>query len=164
MLLLLWRSLGTYHGLNFFKTHHLSGGRRNLLLLLILLLLLLLLVLLLLLLLVLLLRFLVRCVSRLLRLQPPDVCACLQLRDVFRVVVTLIAGPGRLGRMGNRGLLLLGRGLASLIEHLLLLYGARDLGRLPSKIEVFADVLLRRRAGAEGVIVEDIVGFIELVT
>jgi hypothetical protein len=66
--------------------------------------------------------------------------------------------------MGNGRLLLLGRGLASLIEHLLLLYGTRNLGRLPSEIKVLADVLLRRRVGAESVVVEDIVGFVELVT
>jgi hypothetical protein len=101
--------------------------------------------------------------SLLLWLQAPDICARLQLRDVFGVVVALITGPSRLGRVRNRRLLLLGRGLASLVEHLLLLHGARDLRCLAGEIEVFADVLLRRRTGAESVIVEGIVCLVKLV-
>jgi hypothetical protein len=65
--------------------------------------------------------------------------------------------------MGNGRLLLLGRGLTSLVEHLLLLHGAGDLRGLAGEVEVLANVLLRSRAGAEGVVVEGIVGLVELV-
>ena len=103
----------------------------------------------------------------LLRLQAPDVGAGLELGDVLGVLVALVAGAGGLWLGRRLSLLLLGRGpgeaLAGLVEHLLLLHGARDLGCLAGKVKVLADVLLRGRAiAAERVVVEGVVGVVEL--
>jgi hypothetical protein len=63
-------------------------------------------------------------------------------------------------------LLLLSRSreaLTSVVEHLLLLHRVRDLRGLTSKVKVLAHTLLRNRAiAAERIIVERIVGVIEL--
>ena len=56
-----------------------------------------------------------------------------------------------------------GEALTGLIQHLLLLHCAGDLRGLASEVEVPADTLLRSRLiGAEGVVVEGIVGVVEL--
>lgn len=56
------------------------------------------------------------------------------------------------------------RGLhAGLIEHLLLLQGIGHLGRLAGKVEILSDRLLGDGACAKRVIIEVIVGFVELV-
>jgi hypothetical protein len=75
-LLLLGSSLRTYHGLDFFKAHHLPSGCRSLLLRMM--------------------RLLVLCLCRLLWFQTPYVCARFQLRDVLGIVIVLVSGPGRL--------------------------------------------------------------------
>ena len=59
-------------------------------------------------------------------------------------------------------LLLLGVLLASLVQHLLLLDGAGNLRSLACEVEVPAHALLRGRLiGAEGIVVEGIVGVVE---
>jgi hypothetical protein len=97
----------------------------------------------------------------LLGLQPPNVCARFQLGDVFGVFVVLVAAAGLRG-LGHRGLVLLGRSLAGLEEHLLLLQHVGDAGGLARKVEVLVDGLLELRA-AEGVVVEGVVGIVEVV-
>lgn len=104
---------------------------------------------------------------RLLGFEAPDIGARLQLRDVVRVMVALIASPRGLGSVGNWRplLLLLGRcGVASLVDHLLLLQRVRNLGCLTSKVEISSDVLLSSGATAKGVVIEGIVGLVKLVT
>jgi hypothetical protein len=122
------------------------------------------------------LRLLLALNSRLLGLEAPDVGACLQLRDVLGVLVALIAGPaglrGWLAVLLLRLMLLLmllllgsspGEALTSLVQHLLLLYRVRDLRGLTGEIEVLAHTLLRDRSfTAEGVVIEGIVGVVEL--
>ena len=98
----------------------------------------------------------------LLRLQTPDICTSFQLGDVLGVVVALVASPGGLGRERNRGLLLRGW-LASLVQHLLLVNRGGNFRCLTSKVKVLADALLRGRILAKRVVVEGIIGFVELV-
>jgi hypothetical protein len=166
--LLHWRGaygLGAHHCLDLFHAHGLSGGRR-------------------------LLRSGRRLWGRLplrgwlLRFETPDIGARLQLRDVLRVLVALIACSIGLGRLWNGWpllvllgllllillmllllllLLLLGILLTGLVQHLLLLQGAGYHGGLASKVKVFADRLLRGRAAAKGVVVEVIGIVVELV-
>jgi hypothetical protein len=131
-------ALGTHHGFDLVQAHQLSGrgslrsgGRRSAL----------------------------RSVL-LLRLQAPDVCARLQLRNIFGVLVALVAAAGLRG-LGDRRLVLLGRALAGLEEHLLLLQDVGDLGGLAREVEVLVDGLLDGRA-AESVVVEGIVGVIKV--
>jgi len=50
-----------------------------------------------------------------------------------------------------------------MIEHMLLLHGLFDFGGLTSEIKVLPNILLRSRLITEGVIVESIVGLIELI-
>jgi hypothetical protein len=102
--------------------------------------------------------------NRLLRLEPPNIGTCLQLGDVSGVIVALITSSGGLGCMWNGRLLLLGRRLASLVKHLLFVYGSRNLRCLTSVIEVFAHILLGCRSSTEGIVVEGIIGLIKLVT
>jgi hypothetical protein len=61
------------------------------------------------------------------------------------------------------GLLLLRGRLAGLVEHLLLLNGCGDLGRLACEVEVFADPLLGRGAPAKSIVIEGIVGLVKLI-
>ena len=77
-------------------------------------------------------------------------------------MVAFVAGPGGLRSLGDRRPLL-GRWLASLIEHLLLVDRARYLGCLAGEVEVFPDGLLRGRTAAKGIVVECIVRLVELV-
>lgn len=82
-------------------------------------------------------------------------------------MVALIAGPGGLRSVRDGGPLLLdlllGSRVTDLVDHLLFLQRVGDLGGLAGKVEVPTDVLLGRWAAAKGVVVEDIVGLIELV-
>jgi hypothetical protein len=78
-------------------------------------------------------------------------------------MVALVATPGRFRGWRNVGLLLLRRRLSSLVEHLLFLDGVGDLGRLACEVEVLADPLLGRGAPAESIVIEGIVGFVELI-
>jgi len=105
----------------------------------------------------------------LLGLQAPDVCARLQLGDVLRVLVALVARAVGLGRLGDRWpvlllllRLVLGNTLARLVQHLLLLQDVPHLGRLPRKVKVLVHGALNGRP-AKGVVVEGIVAVIELV-
>ena len=118
--------------------------------------------------------------SRLLGLEAPDIGARLQLGNVLGVLVALIAGSaglrGWLAVLLLRLMLLLllllllllvggrsGEALTRLVQHLLLLHRVRDLRGLTSEIEVLAHALLRDRSiAAEGVIVEGIIGVVEL--
>ena len=120
--------------------------------------------------------------SWLLRLEAPNIGARLQLRDVLGVLVTLVAGSGglrwRLAVLLLRLMLLMllmllllllllrsrpRESLASLIQHLLLLHRVRDLRGLTGEVEVLAHALLRDRPiAAESVIVEGIIGVVEL--
>ena len=120
--------------------------------------------------------------SRLLGLEAPNIGARLQLRDVLGVLVTLVAGSGglrwRLTVLLLRLMLLMllmllllllllrsrpRESLASLIQHLLLLHRVRDLRGLTGEVEVLAHALLRDRPiAAESVIVEGIIGVVEL--
>lgn len=135
----------THHGFHLVETHHLPRGNRRELLKL-----------------RLGLRVRLPCSgSRLLGLQTPNVGARLELRNILGVVVTLITSSRGLGSVRNRGFLL-GRRLASLEEHLLLVDGTGDLGGLAGKIEIFANAMLGCRA-AKSVIIEGIVGLIEAV-
>jgi hypothetical protein len=121
---------------------------------------------------------------RLLGLQAPDVGTRLQLRDVVGVLVAFISGPSGLRGL-VRGLLLvlllllllllmlllmllmlLGsrprEALTSLVQHLLLLDGAGDLRSLACEVKIPAHILLRGRPiGAEGIVVEGVVGVVE---
>jgi hypothetical protein len=58
-------------------------------------------------------------------------------------------------------LLLLSWALTGLVEHLLLLHGAGNLGRLTSKVKVLANALLGGGAIAKRVVIEGIVGVVE---
>lgn len=98
----------------------------------------------------------------LLRLQPPDVGARLELRDVLGVLVAFIAAAVGLRGLGYRRLVLLRRTLASLEEHLLLLQDVGHLGGLAGEVKVLVNGLLDRRT-AKGVVVEGIVRVVELV-
>jgi hypothetical protein len=110
----------------------------------------------------------------LLRLEAPDVCARLQLRDVLGVFIALVARTVGLRRLGDGRLVLLLRllvlllrsmlrnALASLVQHLLLLQDVPHLGRLPRKVEVLVDGALNGRP-AERVVVQGIVAVVELV-
>jgi hypothetical protein len=98
----------------------------------------------------------------LLRLQTPDICTCLQLRDVLGVFVALVATAVRLRSLRHRRLVLLRRALTGLEKHLLFLQNVGDLGGLAGEVEVLVNRLLNRRT-AESVIVEGIVGVIERV-
>ena len=106
--------------------------------------------------------------GRLLRLQAPNIGARLQLRNIVGVLVAFITGPGGPRGVRNGRLLLLlgsrpGKALARLKEHLFFLHGAGDLGRLTSEVEVPTHALLGGRTmAAEGIIVEGIVGVVEL--
>ena len=136
------RGLLTHHGFDLVQTHHLSCRSRSVLR-----------------------RFLRLRSGRLLGLQPPDVGTRLQSRDVLGILVALVTRPGRLGGVRNRRLLLLGGWMASLVDHLLLLQRVCNLGCLTGKIEISPDVLLGDWGTvAKGVIVEGIIGFVELVT
>lgn len=97
-------------------------------------------------------------VRRLLRLEAPDVRPRLQLRNVLGVLVALIATSVGLRGLGDGRLVLLRRALAGLEEHVLFLYGVGDLRRLAGEVEVFP-----RRARAEGIVVEGVVGVVELI-
>lgn len=96
-------------------------------------------------------------------LDSPDVRLELQSRNVIGVLVALIARPGRARdirdirgrRLGSLG--------ARLEQPLLLVDGVGYLGRLPRKVKVPPDGLLRRRVSAKSVVVEDIVCLVELV-
>jgi hypothetical protein len=98
----------------------------------------------------------------LLRLQAPDVGTRFQLRDVLGVLVALVAAAIGLGCLGDWWLVLLGRALAGLEQHLLLLQDVRDLGRLAGEVKVLVNRLLDGRA-AKGIVVEGIVGVVEAV-
>lgn len=99
---------------------------------------------------------------RLLGLEAPDVGTGFQLRDVLWVLVIFVARPRGLGSLGN-GRAVLGRLLASLVEHVLLVDCAGNLGRLARKIKVFANRLLRGGAAAKRVVIEGVVGVVEAV-
>jgi hypothetical protein len=128
--------------------------------------------------------------GRLLGLETPDVGARLELGDVLGVFVALVASAGGLGGLRDRGalvlllllmvllrvvllllvvvmllllllLLLLSWALAGLVEHLLLLHGAGNLGRLTGKVKVLANALLGGGAIAKRVVIEGIVGVVE---
>ena len=100
--------------------------------------------------------------SRLLGLEAPDIGTRLELGNVLGVLVALVASSSWLGGLGREGSLV-GRLLASLEQHLLLVQRVGHHGRLAGEVEILAHGLLGRRAVAEGVIVEVIVGVIELV-
>jgi hypothetical protein len=125
--------------------------------------------------------------GRLLGLETPDVGARLELGDVLGVFVALVASAGGLGGLRDRGalvlllllmvllrvvllllllvmlllLLLLSWALAGLVEHLLLLHGAGNLGRLTGKVKVLANALLGGGAIAKRVVIEGIVSVVE---
>jgi hypothetical protein len=127
--------------------------------------------------------------GRLLGLETPDVGARFELGDVLGVFVALVASAGGLGGLRDRGalvlllllmvllrvvllllvvvmlllllLLLLSWALAGLVEHLLLLHGAGNLGRLTGKVKVLANALLGGGAIAKRVVIEGIVGVVE---
>jgi hypothetical protein len=130
----------THHGLNLLQAHHPPRRRRKLLL-----------------------RLRLSGGRGLLGLEAPDIGTRLQLRDVVGIMVALIAGPSGLRGVRNGRPLLLGRGVASLVDHLLFLQGVCDLGRLAGKVEIASDALLGRRGVAKGVVVEGIVGLVELL-
>lgn len=140
--------LVTHHGLDLVKAHHLPRRRSRLLVRL---------------------WLFGRC--RLLGLETPDIGASLELGDIVGVMVALVAGPGGLGGVedGRRLVLdvlvhvLLGSGVANLVDHLLLVQRVCNLGRLAGEIKIAADVLLGGRGAAKGVVVEGVVGLIELV-
>jgi hypothetical protein len=96
-------------------------------------------------------------------LEAPDIGTRLQLRDVVGVMVALIAGPGGLRSVRNGGPLLLRHGVAGLVDHLLFLQGVCDLGRLAGKVEIASDGLLGGGGVAKGVVIEGIVGLVELL-
>jgi hypothetical protein len=98
----------------------------------------------------------------LLRLQAPDVGTRFQLRDVLGVLVALVAAAIGLGCLRNRWLVLLGRTLTGLEQHLLLLQDVRDLGCLASEVKVLVNRLLNGRA-PKGIVIEGIVGVVEAV-
>jgi hypothetical protein len=108
------------------------------------------------------LRLMVALLRLLLRLQTPDICTCLQLRDVLGVFVALVATAVRLRSLRHRRLVLLRRALTGLEKHLLFLQNVGDLGGLAGKVEVLVNRLLNRRT-AKSVVVEGIVGVIERV-
>jgi hypothetical protein len=127
--------------------------------------------------------------GRLLGLETPDVGARFELGDVLGVFVALVASAGGLGSLRDRGalvlllllmvllrvillllvvmllllllLLLLSWALTGLVEHLLLLHGAGNLGRLTGKVKVLANALLGGGAIAKRVVIEGIVGVVE---
>jgi hypothetical protein len=125
--------------------------------------------------------------GRLLGLETPDVGARFELGDVLGIFVALVASAGGLGGLRDRGalvlllllmvllrvvllllllvmlllLLLLSWALAGLVEHLLLVHGAGNLGRLAGKVKVLADGLLGDGAIAKRVVIEGIVGVVE---
>lgn len=82
----------------------------------------------------------------------PDVGTRLQIANVPRLGIIFIS---RLDRF------LAEWGLTGAVQHLLLLDGTRDLGSLAGEVEVLSNIL--DGFAAEGVVVQDIIGFIELV-
>lgn len=129
-----------HHSLDFLQAHHLPGRRGDVLW-----------------------KLCLLGNRRLLGLETPYVGTRFQLRDIIGIVIALVAGPGRLGSVGDGRLLLLGRGMASLIDHLLFLEGIGDLGGLAGEVEIAPNALLGSWAGAKGVVIEGIVGLVELV-
>jgi hypothetical protein len=129
--------------------------------------------------------------GRLLGLETPDVGARFELGDVLGIFVALVASAGGLGGLRDRRalvlllllmvllrvvllllllvvmllllllLLLLSWALTGLVEHLLLLHGAGNLGRLAGKVKVLANALLGGGAIAKRVVIEGIVGVVE---
>lgn len=130
----------THHGFDLVQAHHLPRRHRTLLL-----------------------RLWLLSSRGRLRLEAPDVGTGFQLGDVVGIMVTLVAGPGGLRSVGDRRLLLLGRRVTSLVDHLLLLEGIGDHGRLAGEVEIPSDGLLGDWAAAKGVVIEGIVGLVELV-
>lgn len=88
----------------------------------------------------------------------PDISARLEVANVARLGIVFVSSLDGLPLLPFH----LGRGLASTVQHLLLVDCAGNLGRLAGEVEVLADGL--GRLAAKGVIVEGVIGFIKLVS
>jgi hypothetical protein len=97
----------------------------------------------------------------LLRSRSPQRSVGFQLRNVVWLCISFIAGFRRLGGLGKT----IGfcGWLSSIEQHLLFFERARHHRGLTGKVKVFANRLLRSWFGAKSLVVEGIVGLVELV-